>query len=91
MNRVRVKVRIEGLVQGVFYRYSTQKKAQELDVRGWVRNVWDGSVECLLEGDQEKIETLITWCRKGPAGARVEKVTTEWEEYKGDFEGFSIK
>jgi acylphosphatase len=91
MNRVRVKVRIEGLVQGVFYRYSTQKKAEELNVRGWVRNVWDGSVECLFEGDQEKIETLITWCHKGPAGARVEKVTTEWEECKGDFEGFSIK
>ena len=91
MNRVRAKVRIEGLVQGVFYRYSTQKKAQELDVRGWVRNLWDGSVECLLEGDHEKVETLIAWCHQGPAGARVEKVTIEWEEYKGDFDGFSIK
>ena len=91
MEKVRAMVRVEGFVQGVFYRYSTQQKAQELGVSGWVRNLWDGNVECLLEGDRNKVEALIEWCHQGPRGARVEKVTTHWEEYKGDIKGFSIR
>jgi acylphosphatase len=90
MDMVRTSVRIEGLVQGVFYRYSTQQKAQELGVNGWVRNVRDGSVECLLEGERDKVEVLIRWCHQGPPGARVQNVVTSWEEYTGDVEGFSI-
>jgi acylphosphatase len=88
---VKVRVRIEGIVQGVFYRYSTQQKAQELEVNGWVRNLPDGSVECLLEGDRDNVESLIRWCHHGPPGAHVEKVTTQWEEYTGNIKGFSIK
>ncbi|MBN1254310.1 MAG: acylphosphatase [Deltaproteobacteria bacterium] len=91
MEMVRVSVHIEGLVQGVFYRYSTQQKAQELGVNGWVRNVRDGSVECLLEGERNKVEALIRWCHQGPPGARVQKVVTSWEEYTGDLRGFSIR
>ncbi len=91
MERVRVRVRVEGLVQGVFYRYSTQRKAQELEVSGWVRNLWDGSVECLLEGEREKVKALIQWCHQGPPGARVEKVTMDWEDYEGDLKEFSIQ
>jgi acylphosphatase len=90
MDMVRASICIEGLVQGVFYRYSTQQKAQELGVNGWVRNVRDGSVECLLEGEQNKVETLINWCHHGPPGARVQNVVTSWEEYTGDMRGFSI-
>lgn len=91
MEKVRVKVSVDGLVQGVFYRYSTQRKAQELGVNGWVRNRWDGSVQCLLEGEREKVEALIRWCHQGPPGAQVKKVSTQWEEYKGDLKEFSIK
>jgi acylphosphatase len=90
MEKVKVRVRMEGLVQGVNYRYSTRQKALELGVNGWVRNLGDGSVECLLEGERDKVEALIRWCHHGPPGARVEKVTTHWEEYRGDLQGFSI-
>jgi acylphosphatase len=90
MKRVKARVRIEGLVQGVFYRYSTQQKAQELGVNGWVRNLRDGSVECLMEGERDTVNALIRWCHHGPPGARVEKVQTQWEEYTGDVQGFSI-
>ena len=91
MEKVRARVRIEGLVQGVLYRYSTQQKAQELGVNGWVRNVRDGSVECLLEGERDDVEALIRWLHHGPPGARVETVTTHWEEYREDLKGFSIQ
>lgn len=90
MEKGKARVRIEGLVQGVNYRYATRQKAQELGVTGWVRNMRDGSVECLLEGEQDKVEALIRWCHHGPSGARVEKVTTHREEYTGDLQGFSI-
>ena len=89
--KVRARVHIKGIVQGVFYRYSTQQKAQELGVNGWVCNLRDGSVECLLEGDRDSVKALIQWCHHGPPGAHVEKVTTQWEEYTGDIQDFSIK
>jgi acylphosphatase len=91
MEKVKATVHIEGLVQGVFYRYSTQQKAQELGVNGWVRNLQDGSVECLLEGKRESVEDLIRWLYHGPPGARVENITTQWKEYKGTMKGFAIK
>ena len=90
MEKIRARVHIKGLVQGVYYRYSTQQKAQELGVNGWVRNVSDGSVECLVEGERDSVETLIQWLHHGPPGALVEKVTTQWEENKEDLKGFSI-
>jgi len=90
MDKVKARVRIEGLVQGVNYRYFTRQKAQELGVNGWVRNLADGSVECLMEGERDKVEALIRWCHQGPPGARVKKVTTQWEEYRGDVREFSI-
>jgi acylphosphatase len=90
MDKVQARVRIEGLVQGVNYRYATRQKAQELGVNGWVRNLADGSVECLMEGERDKVEALIRWCHQGPPGGRVKKVTPHWEEYRGDMQGFSI-
>jgi len=91
MEKVKARVRIEGLVQGVFYRYSTQQKARELGVHGWVRNLRDGSVECLLEGERDAVEALIRWCHHGPPGGHVESVTTKWEEYTGALQGFTIQ
>jgi acylphosphatase len=90
VDKVKARIRIEGIVQGVFYRYSTRQMAQELGVNGWVRNRGDGSVECVVEGERHAVETLIRWCHQGPPGARVKKVTTQWEEYQGDLKEFSI-
>ncbi len=79
-----------GIVQGVYYRYNTKRKADELGLAGTVRNRPDGSVEIVCEGDEKEIERLIEWCRQGPEGAFVEKVDVEWLESSGRLTGFSI-
>jgi acylphosphatase len=68
---VRVRVVVEGRVQGVFYRDSCRREAQRLGVRGWVRNRSDGAVEVVAEGQRSKVDELLTWCRQGPPQARV--------------------
>lgn len=87
---IRVHVFVSGRVQGVFFRSNTRAKAQELGIKGWVRNLEDGRVEAVFEGDKEVVEKMIQWCRKGPAYARVEKVDMIIEDYKGEFNGFGI-
>ncbi|RLA98223.1 MAG: acylphosphatase, partial [Deltaproteobacteria bacterium] len=62
-----------------------------LGVKGWVRNRPDGSVECVAEGDEERVKELIQWSHHGPPGARVERVKVQWEEYRGDLKGFEIR
>jgi acylphosphatase len=86
----RVRVIVRGRVQGVFFRYSTREMANKLGVLGWVKNRWDGSVEAIFEGDRDRVEEMIEWCRKGPPGAHVRRVDSEWEEYLGEFDQFSI-
>ncbi len=86
----RVKIVVTGIVQGVGYRYSTRRKADELGLSGTVRNPPDGSVEIVCEGEEKEIERLIEWCRRGPKGAFVENVDVEWRETSGGFTGFSI-
>jgi acylphosphatase len=89
--RVRVHLKIEGRVQGVYFRASTVAQAQRLGATGWVRNCSDGSVEVLAEGARERIEKLIEWCRHGPEGAHVSRVQAEWEKPQNDFAGFGIR
>ncbi len=91
MEPARARLRITGLVQGVFYRYNTMRRAKELGLTGWVRNVPDGSVECVVEGPRDKVQELIAWCHHGPPGARVEAVEVTWEPYEGEFEDFTIR
>ncbi len=79
-----------GIVQGVFYRYSTKRQADELGLAGTVRNLPDGSVEVVCEGEEKKIERLIEWCGQGPSGAFVENVDVRWHETSGGLTGFSI-
>ena len=86
----RVKVKIFGKVQGVFFRYNTKKMAEMLGVKGWVRNCEDGSVEAVFEGEDEKVDELVRWCRKGPSLARVEKIEVKDEKLKGEFKDFRI-
>ena len=89
-DKIRVRLRIEGRVQGVFFRASTQDHAQRLGVSGWVRNCSDGSVEVVAEGERAKIDNLIAWCRTGPRGAKVGDVQIRWEEFSGEFTDFRV-
>ena len=91
MGKERVHLVVRGRVQGVYYRATTQKKAIELGLVGWVRNRADGTVEVVAEGDREALEKLIEWCRVGPEGAHVTYVDANWEYYEGEFTEFTIK
>ena len=86
----RSRVLISGLVQGVFFRREISYLARQLGVTGWTRNLSDGSVEVVAEGDKEAIDKLIQFCRVGPSGSRVRNVSIEWEDFKGEFRGFRI-
>jgi acylphosphatase len=90
MEKARARVIIEGRVQGVFFRHHTLETASQLEVKGWVKNRRDGSVEALFEGDKKKVDQIIQWCHRGPSEARVMNVQTIWENYTGEFEDFSI-
>ncbi|MBI3590700.1 MAG: acylphosphatase [Candidatus Melainabacteria bacterium] len=81
---------ISGRVQGVFYRASCQEVAQRLGLRGWVRNAPTGQVEVLAQGEKEKIEKLIEWCKKGPPSAKVSDVKIEWEKILEQFNVFEV-
>ena len=87
----RVHIFVSGRVQGVFFRLKTKDKAEELGVSGWVKNLADGRVEIMAEGEKEKIKDLIGWAQKGPIFARVDKVEVEEGEFKGEFDSFEIK
>ena len=67
-------LQITGRVQGVGFRYSMQREAARLGVHGWVRNRRDGSVEALIQGNEEAIAVITEWARHGPPGSRVENV-----------------
>jgi acylphosphatase len=77
-------------VQGVFFRAETRDRARSLGLAGWVRNAPDGTVEAVFEGEDERVESMISWCRRGPRGARVDDVEVEWETPEGA-EGFAIR
>jgi len=86
----RVHVFIEGYVQGVFFRHNTQLNALKHNVRGWIRNLPDGRVEAVFEGDYTAIDKMIEFCRKGPPAATVKNVEVKQEEWKGEFKDFRI-
>ena len=86
----RVRVRIRGRVQGVLFRAEARARAASLGVAGWVRNADDGSVEAVFEGDDEQVESLLEWCRRGPSGALVEEVEAVREEPRGE-SGFQVR
>ena len=88
--KVRAHAIISGRVQGVFYRMETKRAADRIGVSGWVRNLKDGTVEAVFEGDQERVNDILNWCRQGPPHAAVVDVDTTWSEYTGEFSGFNI-
>ncbi len=86
----RVSLFISGIVQGVNFRHHTFEEARRLGVSGWVRNLPDGRVEVLAEGERGKLEAFVAWCRHGPRHAAVEGVEASWRPYAGDLEPFAI-
>ena len=86
----RAQIRIRGQVQGVFFRAEARARAESLGVAGWVRNAEDGSVEAVFEGDVQRVDSMVDWCRRGPSGARVDDVEVETEQPKGET-GFSVR
>jgi acylphosphatase len=89
--KVRLHAFVFGLVQGVFFRANTRDKAIELGLAGWVRNVRDGSVEIVAEGEKETLEKLLDWCSHGPISASVSKLEHEWLDNKDEFQDFRIR
>jgi acylphosphatase len=86
----RVQVRITGRVQGVFFRAEAQARAESLGLAGWISNAEDGSVEAVFEGDDDRVDSMVGWCRRGPSGAHVEDVEVEPEEPTGET-GFDVR
>ena len=88
----RVHVYISGRVQGVFFRAETQSAANSFNITGWVRNLSDGRVEAVIEGEDTDIDKMIAWCQEGPPAARVENVVVREEHGTGgEFRNFIIK
>lgn len=83
---------VRGRVQGVFFRHSTMDEGRGLGLTGWVRNLDSGEeVEILAEGLRRNLRMLWAWANTGPAGARVEEVSEEWSDYKGEFTSFRVR
>jgi acylphosphatase len=89
-DQARVLVLIEGRVQGVFFRASTRDEARARGLTGWVRNLPDGRVAALFEGDKRLVENMLAWCRQGPPYSYVHHVEEEWQAPLGDMTDFRI-
>jgi len=87
---MRMRVRVRGRVQGVFFRAEARARAESLGLAGWIRNLPDGRVEAVFEGEDERVESMVEWCRRGPRGARVDDVDVTWTEVQNE-DGFSIR
>lgn len=90
MELIRAHVWISGRVQGVAYRVSTAKIATHLGLKGWVRNLPDGRVEAVFEGEETAIEAMVRWCQDGPPEAIVEQVKASYEAVEG-LQSFNIR
>jgi acylphosphatase len=89
--RQRLHLLVSGRVQGVFYRQSTVDVAAALGLRGFARNLPDGRVEVVAEGERAALEALLDACRRGPPAARVEGVEVAWGEAAGDLGPFAVR
>lgn len=88
---VSLHANVYGRVQGVFFRAFVLKWAKHLDLSGYVRNLANGSVEVMVEGERSKVNELLDYVKTGPPSATVNKVVTRWAQYSGDYQSFSIR
>ena len=88
--KIRAHAIINGRVQGVFFRMETRQAAKKNGVFGWVRNLRDGTVEAVFEGQKEDVESTLDWCREGPPHSIVKRVDVDWRDYSGEFDVFEI-
>jgi acylphosphatase len=89
--RERVHLLVSGRVQGVFFRGATVDEASRLGLAGWVRNLPDGRVEVLAEGERGALDALVRFCERGPPAARVDRVERAWSAYAGDLPPFTAR
>jgi len=89
--RARLYIVVSGRVQGVFFRRTAAEQARTLGIRGWARNLDDGSVELVGEGKRRDLEMLLAWAHKGPPHARVDAVQVLWEPYQGELPQFHMR
>ena len=73
------------------FRYYAHRQAVRNNLTGWVRNLPDGSVAALFEGEEQDVEAMVQWCREGPPSAKVKELIAQPEEYRGEFSSFTIK
>ncbi|MDO8313296.1 MAG: acylphosphatase [Sideroxyarcus sp.] len=88
MPRKSLHLVIHGRVQGVFFRDSMRREAQNLAVAGWVRNRSDGTVEAAVQGEDDAVDAIVRWARRGPQFAQVERV--DIEPHDGSYTGFEV-
>ena len=88
--KARAHIFVSGRVQGVFFRDHTRRWANSLGITGWVRNLWDGRVEALAEGERKDLEALIAKLKQGPPSAAVEEVGVTWEDFRDEFSDFRV-
>jgi acylphosphatase len=88
--KVRAHIFVTGKVQGVYFRQNTMQVAASRGVTGWVRNLDDGRVEAILEGEEIDVNKVIQWCYAGPPKAHVDGVNVKFEKYTGEFAGFNV-
>jgi len=87
--KVRAHLLVSGRVQGVYFRQSTLLEARNLGVNGWVRNLMDGRVEAIFEGEEHSVKMLVNYCRQGPSAARVDNLYVSYGPFKGEFSNFA--
>ena len=91
MANARVHAVVRGRVQSVFFRSTAKKEADKLKLKGYVKNMPDGNVEIVAEGEKEDLRYLMDWCHKGPVLSYVDKVDVNWEPPTGEFGSFEVK
>ena len=91
VERARLEARVKGEVQGVGYRFFAQRRASALGLRGYTRNLRDGSVEVVAEGPRAALNSYLDQLRRGPSAAEVSEVETTWDAATGEFSGFRIR
>ncbi|MBU0567387.1 acylphosphatase [bacterium] len=89
--KTRAHLCVSGRVQGVCFRANTRDWALANNVSGWVRNLLDGRVEAVLEGEEEDVKKVVGLVKKGPASAFVKEVRMNWEDYQGEFKEFEVR